>query len=76
MEPKQRKKHNIYNRIVSRSKNKTGYPGVRKYLGDYAAVLRYNGKTHMLGIKRTPEEAHKLYVRTCKALGIKVRVKP
>lgn len=68
-------KRTIYTRIVSRSKNKTKYPGVTAWYNDFKALIRYKGKVHTIGIYATAQEAHKAYLRTAKALGLKIRVK-
>lgn len=68
-------KRTFKSRILYKSKNATGWPGVTRYLGDYAAVIKVKGVSHSLGIYASAEAAHKAYLRTCKSLGIKVKVK-
>lgn len=68
-------KRTIYSRVVSKSRNSTGLPGVTAWYNDFKALIRYKGKTHTIGIYASAVEAHKAYMRTAKALGLKIRVR-
>ncbi len=63
----------IYNRVVSGARNKTGKAGVKKFLGDYIAVISVSGKTYQIGIYATVEAAHQAYLKTARDLGIKIK---
>lgn len=69
------KQRTIYNRIVSKSRNSTGYAGVMKHWNDFVAVIKYKGRTHRIGVYSSALEAHKAYLRTARQLGIKIKVK-
>lgn len=68
-------KRTIKSRILSRTKNRTGFPGVVQVYNDYAAIIRVSGKTHRIGLYRTASEAYAAYCKTAKDLGIKLRFK-
>jgi hypothetical protein len=63
-------------RTIHLSRSKYGLTGTKKFFNDWIAQIRVNGKTHKIGIYPTAHAAHMAYLRTAKALGIKVKIKP
>jgi len=63
-------------RYIDLNRSKYHLTGVSKYFNDWVAKIKYQGKVHKIGIYSTPEAAHQAYLKTCKALGIKVKTKP
>lgn len=53
---------NIENQRKARSDNASGYLGVAKHAYGFTAQIQHKGKKKHLGIFKTPEEAHAVYV--------------
>lgn len=57
------KQENAQNVFKATTRSKTGLLGVGvSTSGNYVAQIRYGGKLHYLGVYKTPEDAHKVYM--------------
>lgn len=61
---------NMQNKVTPHKNNRSGYLGVQSHAGGYKAVIKKDGVAYYLGLYKTAEEAHQVYMNKKKELHI------